>query len=262
MATILSERVVDNRKYEQKEADAGAPIYEKAISAEWGYRYNYLTVHSWGKKFNEPFLDFGCGTGLTSKAVEELGKQVTAFDISRGMLKFAKKRCNVPFVLADGLNLPFRDKAFSTTFVIGVMHHILDLEKAFDEISRCTKEAICINEPSPKPSIVMRLILFMTYLLSTASRRIMRLGAGNPPFKAGTYHSKYERSIDPRRLVQLCEVHGFKVIGLRFYNHIPFLHEFLSERVRARFFAAMVSAKNGTDTEIIAVRPCKPVSVV
>jgi len=250
---ILKERVVDNRKYEQIQADAGASVYERAISAEWGYRYKYLTAYSWGKNFNEPFLDFGCGTGLTSSVLEKLGKEVIAFDVSRGMLHFAKKRCNVPLVLADALNLPFRDKVFSTTVVIGVMHHILNLEKAFAEISRCTKETICINEPSPKPSIIMRLILFMVYCLSTIRRTIMQVGTRrSASIKTERYHSKYERPLSPKKLIQLCKANGFKIVQLRYYNHIPLLHEFLSENLRARFFSMMVSSKNGTDAEIIA----------
>jgi ubiquinone/menaquinone biosynthesis C-methylase UbiE len=246
--------VIDNRKYEQKQADEGSPIYEEAISTEWGYRYNYLTVYSWGKEFNEPFLDFGCGTGLTSKAIEDLGRQVTAFDISRGMLSYAKKRCSIPLVLADGLNLPFRDKVFSTTFVIGVMHHIMDLEKAFGEINRCTKEVVCINEPSPRPSVVMRLILFMIYVLSSVKRIVVQVGAEIPPLKVRSYHSKFERPIDPEILVELCRANKLKVVRLRYYNHIPFLHEFLSENVRRWLFSNLISLKNGTDVEIIAKR--------
>jgi len=249
---MLAEQIVDNRKYEQIQADAGAAIYEKAISSEWGYRYNYLTTYSWAKRFNEPFLDFGCGTGIASKVLERQGKQVVAFDISRGMLRFAKKRCNIPLVLADALNLPFKDKVFSTTCITGVLHHILDLEKTFAEITRCTKEVICINEPCPKPSIAMRLLLIMAYSVSLVEGKIIQLGKKQPSKKGG-YHSKYERHIDPKILIALCNKYGFEVVQLRYYNHIPLLHKFLSEKFRSRLFAALISSKSGTDAEIIAV---------
>lgn len=253
-ASILIERVVDNRKYEQIQANAGARVYERAASCEWGYRYKYLTTYSWGKKFNEPFLDFGCGTGLASSVLEKLGRQVVAFDISRGMLSFARKRCSVSLVLADALNLPFKDKVFSTTCVTGVLHHILDLEKVFAEIGRCTRETICINEPSLKPSIVMRMILFMVYCFSTVRRKIMQLGKkrSTSNLKTERYHSRFERPLDPKGIVQLCAANGFKVVQLRYYNHIPLLHEFLGENVRRRLFTSLVSSKNGTDAEIIA----------
>lgn len=247
----MTQKIIDNRKYEQIQANAGAAVYEEAISSEWGYRYNHLTTYSWAKRFNEPFLDFGCGTGLASKVFERLGKNVVAFDASKGMLRFAKKRCDVPLVLADGLNLPFSDKVFSTTCVVGVLHHILDLERAFAEIARCTKEVICINEPCPKRSIAMRLLLFIVYFASIAYGKAMRFARRNSPNK-GEYHSKYERPIDPKILVELCNTHGFKVVQIRYFNHIPLLHEFFSEKFLSRLFAALISSKNGTDTEIIA----------
>ncbi len=248
----LTQQIVDNRKYEQIQANAGAAIYEKAISSEWDYKYDYLATYSWAKKFNGLFLDFGCGTGLASKVFERLGKQVVAFDISREMLRFAKKRCNVPLVLADGLNLPFRDKVFSTTCIIGVLHHILDLDKAFAEITRCTKEVICIDEPCPKPSIAVRLLLLTVYCVSVVKGKAMGF-LRNHSSEKGRYHSKYERSLDPKMLSQLFNKYGFKVVQLRYYNHIPLLHEFLSEKLRSRLFAALTSSKSGTDAEFIAV---------
>lgn len=250
--TKATRQIVDNRKYEQTQANAGAPIYEKAISAEWGYRYNYLTTSSWAKRFNETFLDFGCGTGLASEVFERLGKEVVAFDISREMLRFAKRRCSIPFVLADATNLPFRDKAFSTTCITGVLHHILDLEKTFGEIARCTKEVICINEPCPKPSIAMKLLLIAVYYISVVRRKAIGFVRDGSSEK-GRYHSEYERSLNPKTLVQLCRKHGFEVVQLRYFNHIPLLHEFLSEKFRGRLFAALVSSRNGTDAEILAV---------
>jgi len=67
----------------------------------------------------------------------------------------------------------------------------------------------------------------------------------------GSYHSKYERPIDPRVLVQLSEKYGFRLVQVRYFNHIPLLHEFFSERFRRRLFSALISSKNGTDAEII-----------
>lgn len=247
----LSRKIVDNRKYEQVQANAGAAVFEKAISSEWDYRYDYLTTYSWANRFSEPFLDFGCGTGMASGVFERMGKQVVAFDASREMLRFAKKRCkSVPLVLADGLHLPFRDKVFSTTCVVGVLHHILDLDGAFAELTRCTIRVVCMNEPCPKRSIVMRMVLFGVYCVSVFRGKVMRF-ADRGSLERGSYHSKYERPIDPRVLVQLSEKYGFRLVQVRYFNHIPLLHEFFSERFRRRLFSALISSKNGTDAEII-----------
>ena len=246
----LAARVIDSRKYEQVQANAGAAIYEGAIQ-EWDYRYDFLTTRSWASRFNEPFLDVGCGTGFASKVFERMGKQVVAFDASREMLRFAKKRCkSVPFVLADALHLPFTDKAFSTSCVVGVLHHILDLDGAFAELARCTNEVVCVNEPCPKPSAVMRLILFGVYCMSVFRGKAMKL-VDKGSTRDDSYHSKHERPIDPQRLVALSGKYGFESVQVRFFNHIPLLHEFFSERFRSRVFSALVSSKNGTDAEII-----------
>lgn len=247
----LSQKIVDNRKYEQVQANVGAAIFEKAISSEWDYRYDYITTSSWANKFSEPFLDFGCGTGMASQVFERMGKQVVAFDASREMLRFAKKRCaTVPLVLADALHMPFRDKVFSTTCVVGVLHHILDLDGAFAELTRCTNSVICINEPCPQASVVMRIILFGVYCASVFRRRLISFAARGSS-ESGSYHSKYERRIDPKILVQLSKKYGFELVQVRYFNHIPLLHEFLNERCRARLFSALISSKKGTDAEII-----------
>lgn len=246
---------MDNREYEQIQANAGAAIFEKAISSQWDYRHDYITTCSWANRFNEPFLDFGCGTGMASKVLERMGKEVVAFDASKEMLRFARVRCrSVPFVLADGLNLPFRDKAFSTTVVVGVLHHILNLDGAFVELSRCTKEVVCMNEPCPKPSVAMRLILFAVYCTSVFRGKVMQFGKRDSP-EEGSYRSKYERPLDPGTLVQLSKKHGFDLVQIRYLNHIPLLHEFLSENFRGRLFSALISSKNGTDAEIIVASP-------
>jgi ubiquinone/menaquinone biosynthesis C-methylase UbiE len=247
----LGEKVFDTRGYEQAEANVGATVFEKAISYEWDYRYDFLTTRSWAERFREPFLDFGCGVGMASAVFERLGKQVVGCDISRGMLHLAKKRCRtVPLVLADGLHLPFGDKVFRTACVTGVLHHILELDGAVAELTRCTREVVCINEPCPKHSSVWRLVSFGVYCVQVVRAKMRGLTRGNPAGK-GTYHSRYERPIDPWKLVELSKKYGFELVQVRYFNHIPLLHEFLGEEFRARLFSRLTSSKNGTDAEII-----------
>lgn len=256
MRNALIGKPTDNRKYEMELANKNALTYDGAIVSEWAYRYKYFTAHNWGKQFRGLFLDFGCGTGLASQTLENLGKQVIAFDISRSMVEIAKKRCDIPVVVADGLTLPFRDKVFSTTCIIGVLHHILNLDKAFDEICRCTKGVLCINEPSSNRSTPIRLITFGIFLVMLFRRSLMRLSGTKNSNDQGGYVSRYERDLNPRQLIQLCEDRGFKVTEIRYYNHVPLIHEFLGEKLRNRIFRALISSKKGTDVEIIAVASC------
>jgi len=248
----LVKQVIDNRKYEQKLANEMATLYDEIITKEWGYRYKYVTAYYWGLSFKDPFLDLGCGTGMCASVLESLNKEVIALDISREMIKIAKRRCkNVYFVVGDAFNLPFRKGAFSTTCIIGVLHHMLDIEKVFDEIFRCTRQIVCINEPISKYSPFIKFALTLIYGLAKIPRTfINRLRKSVPK----SYHSKYERSLDGNNLIRLCEERGFNIVDVRYYTHIPFLNFFLSDRMRGRICIALSSLKRGTDIQIIAAR--------
>ena len=144
--------VLDTRKYEQMIHDAGASDYDRAIVAAYGMKHKYFTTAVWAKKFHEPFLDYGCGTGVASIVLSKMGRKVVAFDISVKMATITKNKVPDAYVIvADALNLPFKDKVFPAICITGVLHHILDLARAFDEICRCAKDIVCINEPSTTP---------------------------------------------------------------------------------------------------------------
>ena len=46
--------------------DAGAADYDRVIVSGHGMKHKYFTTAIWAKKFDEPFLDYGCGTGVAS----------------------------------------------------------------------------------------------------------------------------------------------------------------------------------------------------
>lgn len=238
----------DSRKYERALSDAGAEDYEKG---EWLLEHKYFVSARWGRKFDGLFLDYGCGTGLVSRNLIAVGREVIATDISRNMCRIAKKIHMVPVVVADGLNLPFRDHAFSVICISGVLHHIpQQLEKAFTEIGRCSSNAICIIEPSTtSPHMLLRPILFLNKVFSWLLYQLVYKR------KSGKYtFSIFEGPLRPEKLKTLCEKQGFKVSELRFFNHIPKLHIFLSERIRKYLTKKLISLSHGTDVEIIAKR--------
>ena len=145
-------KIPDTSKYEQMIHDAGASDYDRAIVVEYGMKHKYFTTAIWANKFHEPFLDYGCGTGITSEVLSKMNRKVVAFDISTKMTIIAKNKVpDANVIVANAFNLPFKDKSFPTICITGVLHHILDLEKAFDEICRCAKDVVCINEPSTTP---------------------------------------------------------------------------------------------------------------
>lgn len=252
------ESVSDTRKREQLLHDAGASDYDRAIVSEFGMKHKYFTTAEWAKRFQEPFLDYGCGTGVASRVLAEMNRKVVAFDISPRMASIT--RTKVPYahvIVADALNLPLKDRAFPTICITGVLHHILDLNRAFDEICRCGQDTICINEPSTTaPYIVVRLINVLIHAAIPLVRPIYYLMRNKVKRSSESRYrcSAYERPLDPIELRQLLESRGFRVISARFFNHIPFMHLFLPEQIRRALFRALIHPEKGTHVEIIARR--------
>ena len=70
-------------------------------------------------------LDLGCGQGYLTRYFSKLGIEAVGVDISRKLVKDAKK--NVPsgsFLLADGVKLPFREEVFRTVILNDVLEHV------------------------------------------------------------------------------------------------------------------------------------------
>ena len=85
-------------------------------------------------------LDIGCGTGLNSKIIRELGYDVQGIDISDEAIK----RYNLNgfhgqvFNIDEGL--PFEDNTFDLVFMAEVIEHLVNPEFAIEEIHRILKK--------------------------------------------------------------------------------------------------------------------------
>ena len=247
--------VLDTREYEQMIHDAGAADYDRVIVSEHGMKHKYFTTAIWAKKFDEPFLDYGCGTGVASTILAEMNRKVVAFDISPKMASITKAKVpDVQVVVADALNLPFKDKAFSSICITGVLHHILDLDRAFEEISRCAGDIVCINEPSTTPPRgVVKLIKAFIRVVTPIVKPIYYMVRNRKKSASNSYGgSIYERPLDPAELKRLLESRGFQIISERYFNHIPFLHLILPEWARRYIFGVLIHPTRGTHMEIIA----------
>lgn len=98
-------------------------------------------------------LDIGCGTGITSKFIGELGAKVVGVDISDEMISFAQKESahqNVTYLVADAAQLDLQ-KQFDAITIIDSMEHILPdkLDDYLQAISRHVSEntTIYLNIP-------------------------------------------------------------------------------------------------------------------
>ena len=71
-------------------------------------------------------LDIGCGTGISSKFMGELGAKVVGIDISDKLIEFAKihsRHENVSYVVGDATKLEL-DMTFDAITIIDCMEHI------------------------------------------------------------------------------------------------------------------------------------------
>lgn len=72
-------------------------------------------------------LDLGCGTGITTKYIAELGAKVIGVDLSPKLIEFAKENSNHPNIeyrIADITNLSLDKKRFDVICLIDIMEHI------------------------------------------------------------------------------------------------------------------------------------------
>ncbi len=120
--------------------DKYASEYDKALgfldSFEQGY-FQWLNQDLKGKKL----LDAGCGSGRNTIRLFRLGADITAVDISEGMLKVLKrKKPQIKTVQADVRDLPFDEKSFDIVVSNLVLVHLKYPEEGIDEFYRVLKD--------------------------------------------------------------------------------------------------------------------------
>lgn len=89
----------------------------------------------------ERVLDVATGTGNTAFAIAERGAEVTAVDVSTGMLAQARKRAeeegrDVQFVEGSAEDLPFGEASFDVVVARHAPHHFRDVAKFLSEVHR------------------------------------------------------------------------------------------------------------------------------
>ena len=86
-------------------------------------------------------LDIGCGGGIYSKALSDLGAlNVTGVDFSEAILKGAREDCkeyqNISFKQGDALQTGLESNEYNLLLERALIHHITDLPKCFEEAHR------------------------------------------------------------------------------------------------------------------------------
>lgn len=89
---------------------------------------------------DDTVLECACGTGMLTKRIAPLCKQLYATDFSVEMLKRARKKCgkypNIKFKRADITKLKFPDNTFDTVIAANVIHLLDSPQAALKELRR------------------------------------------------------------------------------------------------------------------------------
>lgn len=118
-------------------------------------------------------LDLCTGTGdiaiYIAKNIIKEGDVIGA-DFSQEMLKIAKFKArnveNIDFVVADALNLPFKDEEFDACFICFGLRNVIDIKKCLQEMKRVTKKGgVVTSIDTGKPSGIAKL-LFNLYFFN------------------------------------------------------------------------------------------------
>jgi len=126
-----------------------APLAPREAYAEWAQSYgaeNALTVLEQmavqAASLSGPMgrlLDVGCGIGR--RIVERDPQRTVGLDLTRAMLAVARQSGpHLRLVQGDLLQLPVADRAFDVVWCRLVLGHVADLESAYRELSRVSRD--------------------------------------------------------------------------------------------------------------------------
>ena len=108
----------------------------RLMAKQWARTISSISSRSSG---DIKVLDYGCGTGQLSRVLSRAISPLFAFDISPVSVQRNVSENHVLACTANAFFLPFKDKTFDAVCINGVLHHIVDLDRAVAEIARITR---------------------------------------------------------------------------------------------------------------------------
>jgi len=119
--------------------------FENVLRQRSNYELPWLfEVFPFAKTGKKRVLEVGCGAGYDAYAFCRSGAHYTAIDITSENIERTKKHLSLfgfesDVHLGDAENLDFPDGSFDVVFSNGVLHHIPDISRSFNEIQRVLK---------------------------------------------------------------------------------------------------------------------------
>jgi SAM-dependent methyltransferase len=181
----------------------------------------------------ERSLEIGAGTGYFSLNLLQAGvvQRATCTDISPGMLRTlsdnaARLGLSVRAARADAESLPFADRSFDLVLGHAVLHHLPDLQRAFEEFDRVLRPGgriVFAGEPSRTGDLLASIPKRGADLVAPIWRVLLRVD-GPPPAQdargGGADDHGLERMVDiraftPGDLIGLANRVGFTQVRVR-----------------------------------------------
>jgi ubiquinone/menaquinone biosynthesis C-methylase UbiE len=90
---------------------------------------------------NKKILDLGCGSGLFTKELINLGGKCIGIDLSKELISLAKRFVpEAKFYVGKAQKMPFKKNSFEIVASNEVIHYFKDLDPVFSEVSRVLKK--------------------------------------------------------------------------------------------------------------------------
>lgn len=99
-------------------------------------------------------LDVGCGCGGFTAKLSPHCREITAIDSSQALIDRCKResqRPNISYLCMDGKNIRYGDNSYDLVAERLTLHHILEWEKALDEMIRVSSKYVLVEEPIDDP---------------------------------------------------------------------------------------------------------------
>ena len=207
------------KEYRKLLVDNGFEIFDEYSKADFALIKKNVQL-----KPKMDFLEIGCGRARVSVMLARLGLNVIGIDISPEAITLAKKifkknNLKGSFVCGDIENLPFSSNKFDFVFGGGVLEHVENTQKAFDEVFRVLRKKGKLITTMPCLSLTTIVQGFLTgstpqipilkNLYSFIHRYLLRE-------KLMTYG--YEKIYSIKKIVAMAEKAGFKKISAQPYK--------------------------------------------
>jgi ubiquinone/menaquinone biosynthesis C-methylase UbiE len=158
-------------------------------------------------------LEIGAGTGYFSLNLLQAGvvREATCTDISPGMVRTladnaARLGLDVRAARADAESLPFASESFDLVLGHAVLHHLPDLQRAFEEFYRVLRPGgriVFAGEPSRTGDRLASIPKWGAEVVAPAWRALLRIGSA-PAVRSADHVENHDHGLE-----RLVDIHAF-----------------------------------------------------